>query len=381
MIMDFIECEKAILELIRKYYTDGNVQPADAKTLDDKGFIVERHADALWEAAKSNSEEAMKYGNFIVLFRQAGKPTLRRIKEGSPCKGHKILSKTIKKKDGKWTYKFDKEDLDALKSSDGSFWGDLDLGKLNLLEELQGYVGYGETKEDGEIHLQGVYVFDEAKGFAQRGIGDVIKEIIENNRLDGKSFKDESFFTGDYDMEDLFIYKNGGYKHVLAFLEGLDIEALNKIILDAMEADNDRRLEQFQVNKERLTECEYSLIRHGAQSSYVSYLWSDEGVKELENIYNEYVAETGNKAKNFLAHLEESIVKIGTPLCAIDATGSYILENVEDVVAYYRDRGLLDQIPVYYFINDLKKRIKEEKKFLLDIEEYISKRLVLFFEL
>jgi hypothetical protein len=45
----------------------------------------------------------------IVVFRQTGIDSLQRIKNGNPCKGHALLNKTVKIKNGEKTYICDED--------------------------------------------------------------------------------------------------------------------------------------------------------------------------------------------------------------------------------------------------------------------------------
>lgn len=323
--MNIQECQKIVSDLIDgKYPPKNKFEPCPSYIIEQNGFLLKEHADAISESAKKHS--------LIVVFRQTGKDSLDRIRQGNPCKGHALLNKTVKTKNEKNTYICDKD----------------------VFEKVKGLVGYGHGKNN-ELILDGLYAYENNK-IVQKKIG----EVSLNNSEEMKKF-----FTGDYDMEDLFTTYNGITQRALAATpeEKSAINYMNNSIDRLGKRKND------EISEEDTTLCEYSVIRHGAQSTHISLLLSESGNKELACIIDKAV----EAKKTLMQYLEGKTVFVDCPLCAVDKNGKwYILNNMNEIVSFYRKNEILQYIPFYYFLKDLK---KDNPQKIEEIERYISNLL------
>lgn len=323
--MNIQECKKIVSDLINgKYQKHLKLNTCKTEDLEKNGFLLKEHADAISESAKKHS--------LIVVFRQTGIDSLQRIKNGNPCKGHALLNKTVKIKNGKKTY----------------------ICKNDVFEKVIGLVGYGHGKDD-ELILEGLYAYENNKIVRKK-----IDEVSLNNSEEMKKF-----FTGDYDMEDLFTTYNGITQRALAATpeEKSAINYMNNSIDRLGKRKND------EISEEDTTLCEYSVIRHGAQSTHISLLLSESGNKELACIIDKAV----EAKKTLMQYLEGKTVFVDCPLCAVDKNGEwYILNNMNEIVSFYENNKLIQYIPFYYFLKDLK---KDNPQKIEEIERYISNLL------
>lgn len=323
--MNIQECKEIVSKLINgKYKKNLVLKQITTQEIEQNGFLLKEHADAISESAK--------YHSLIVVFRQTGIDSLQRIKNGNPCKGHALLNKTVKIKNGEKTYICDED----------------------VFKKVKGLVGYGHG-ENGKLILDGLYAY-ENNNIVQKKID----EVSLNNSEEMKKF-----FTGDYDMEDLFTTFNGITQRALAATpeEKSAINYMNNSI------DRLGKRKNNEISEEDTTLCEYSVIRHGAQSTHISLLLSESGNKELACIINK-----ADEAKETLIqYLEGKTVFVDCPLCAVDKKGEwYILNNMNEIVSFYWSNNILQYIPFYYFLKDLKKDNPQE---IEEIERYISKLL------
>ncbi len=306
--MNIQECKEFVSKLINdKYKKDIVLKQITTQEIEQNGFLLKEHADAISESAKHHS--------LIVVFRQTGKDSLDRIRQGNPCKGHALLSKTVKIKNGEKTYICDED----------------------VFKKVKGLVGYGHG-ENGKLILDGLYAY-ENNNIVQKKIG----EVSLNNSEEMKKF-----FTGDYDMEDLFTTYNGITQRALAATpeEKSAINYMNNSIDRLGKRKND------EISEEDTTLCEYSVIRHGAQSTHISLLLSESGNKELACIIDKAV----EAKETLIQYLEGKTVFVDCPLCAVDKKGEwYILNNMNEIVSFYENNKLIQYIPFYYFLKDLKK--------------------------
>lgn len=323
--MNIQECKEFVSKLINdKYKKDIVLKQITTQEIEQNGFLLKEHADAISESAKHHS--------LIVVFRQTGKDSLDRIRQGNPCKGHALLSKTVKIKNGEKTYICDED----------------------VFKKVKGLVGYGHG-ENGKLILDGLYAY-ENNNIVQKKIG----EVSLNNSEEMKKF-----FTGDYDMEDLFTTYNGITQRALAATpeEKSAINYMNNSIDRLGKRKND------EISEEDTTLCEYSVIRHGAQSTHISLLLSESGNKELACIIDKAV----EAKETLIQYLEGKTVFVDCPLCAVDKKGEwYILNNMNEIVSFYENNKLIQYIPFYYFLKDLKKYNPQK---IEEIERYISNLL------
>lgn len=323
--MNIQECKEFVSKLINdKYKKDIVLKQITTQEIEQNGFLLKEHADAISESAKHHS--------LIVVFRQTGKDSLDRIRQGNPCKGHALLSKTVKIKNGEKTYICDED----------------------VFKKVKGLVGYGHG-ENGKLILDGLYAY-ENNNIVQKKIG----EVSLNNSEEMKKF-----FTGDYDMEDLFTTYNGITQRALAATpeEKSAINYMNNSIDRLGKRKND------EISEEDTTLCEYSVIRHGAQSTHISLLLSELGNKELACIIDKAV----EAKETLIQYLEGKTVFVDCPLCAVDKKGEwYILNNMNEIVSFYENNKLIQYIPFYYFLKDLKKYNPQK---IEEIERYISNLL------
>ena len=140
--MNIQECKEFVSELINdKYKKDLVLKQITTQEIEQNGFLLKEHADAISESAKHHS--------LIVVFRQTGKDSLDRIRQGNPCKGHALLSKTVKIKNEKKTY----------------------ICKDDIFNKVKGLVGYGHG-ENGKLILDGLYAY-ENNNIVQKKIDEV----------------------------------------------------------------------------------------------------------------------------------------------------------------------------------------------------------------
>jgi hypothetical protein len=141
------------------------------------------------------------------------------------------------------------------------------------------------------------------------------------------------------------------------------IEAINNALAGTRKA----QITSTSTGK-RNFESPYALVRHGAQTSFISYLLSGAGGAELK---------ISNTAR---IPYEDQVTHIDGPIAVFDSIGkAYILASIAEVYWYYRKNGLLDQIPFYYFFKDLRanypKQIQEHTDTLNGLlSKYVRKQ-------
>jgi hypothetical protein len=320
MTISISEMKANTLQWLKKKYanatTPGVVNDA---TIEQKGFLLARHAAMLRSCCQKNG--------FLVSFRCAGADSLTRIAAGNPCKGHSILSKSIKMKDGLWTY--------SLPSAPHT----------DPLASYKGLVGYA-APSDKQMPptLLGLYGYDEKT----RKPSQIPLKDIQTNQT--------QYYTGDYDMHDL-LKKTGSVQtepwgRILAGTvdEKSAVETLNRAMLGCVQDQNrqqavDAYLRQNKNN--RNYESRYALIRHGAQTNYMSMLLSSAGEEDLRKARNDILARRTLPTPG-VTDIDKNIV-------LFDENGlAYIFDQIGTIYAYYAKMGLLNQIPFYYFFSDLK---------------------------
>lgn len=281
---------------------------ASDKDIANAFFVREKDATAIKTCCSKHK--------LMVSFRSAGKDTLVRLDNGNPCKGHDILDKSIKFKGNAWTY----------------------LGTQAELDKYKGLVGYG----DGDPKtLKGVWALSTSNTKTQA----TIKDLNDNKVSQTKCF------TGDYDMHDLL----GKTGRILATTpeEHSAIEYLNNAML-ATDSSRGTNVTNTKGSK-RNFESPYALIRHGAQTSYMSYLLSNEGKTDLTKALS-----TNPTTK--LPH-QDQVMNIDANIVMFSSDGkAYILNSIEKIYVFYKNNGLLNQIPFYYFFADLQTKYPANKK-------------------
>lgn len=330
--------KKSVLAMIKEVYGDTKpAKPTSDAAIQKAGYVRDQDAKQIRHACSKFKLTAS--------FREAGLLTLQRIDDGNPCKGHDVMHKSIKLRGGsKPTYVADKD----------------------VFKELQGLVGVPEGSGDPP-KLWGIWIAEEVNGKSKA----VQKELSEFMSL-GKEEK-EAFllkgFTGDYDMHDLI--KDFG-KQVVRIPAGTPeeeaaIEHLNKAMLKA----DPKRFEKVKADKpSRLRESNYALIRHGAQTSYYSYLL---GAGAWELTSGKVKAEKSKDGK-YLIPDQEKIANISSDICVFNPEGeAYILKDEGQIYKYYEEHKLLEQIPFYFFFEPLvKKHGKDLQPFIKKITKYLT---------
>ena len=143
-------------------------------------------------------------------------------------------------------------------------------------------------------------------------------------------------------MHDLLKCNGGKYERILAGTVD-EKSAIDELVFKMLEEDEDRFTKTKSI-KERWFKSEYSPIRHGAQTSYISYLLTTEGNKDLGKI---------DLSTNKLP-LEGQVTTISNKIIMYDEKGdAYLLKNLDEIYSYYCKHKLLDQIPFYFFFSDL----------------------------
>ncbi|MCX4029565.1 hypothetical protein H0A36_03905 [Endozoicomonas sp. SM1973] len=230
------DMKKDVLKIMKAAYEKASYNKIEDKEIYEKGFLLENHATSVREACE-------KY-NLQVSFRAAGMDTLERISKGNPCKGHTIMDKSIKKKNGLWTYSADEK----------------------LLNRYKGLVGYPEknTAVNGP-KLGGIWKLN-SKGQEQIPVGDLNK------------YEETQFFTGDYDMHDL-LKEN---KRILAGTPD-ESSTINSLLVKMNEGSK-TKIKDTEAVRGRWFNSQYAWIRHGAQTSFISYLLDQNSIEEMKEI-------------------------------------------------------------------------------------------------
>ncbi|OJJ17617.1 hypothetical protein BKI52_27535 [marine bacterium AO1-C] len=316
---------------LEKYVaTDMKLSPSDNATIEQQGYVLQEHASIIRETCQKR--------NIAVSFRNSGQYTLQRMREGNPCKGHDILDKTIKES--------------PFKKLLGPEKGQEQFEKY---QQLSGLVANGLGKTSAPTELWG---FDSKTGQN--------KKIPINTAGGGAALEDPSLlkeiYTGDYDLHDFL--KDGQRS-----LDTSEIEIFNQRLLNA-DPQRKKNVEKTS-SRGRTLESPYSPVRHGAQTSFVSFLLGEEGSKEIK------------------MPEEETILPFENAVLNIDDTGivffnekgqAYILDSFEKIYHYYSKKkltdgkSLLDQVPFYFFFRALRKtKFNEEQVFDQQTGQFINK--------
>ncbi|WP_062061684.1 hypothetical protein [Aquimarina longa] len=256
------------------------------KIVETTGFLLETHY--------TNIQDFCTKNNVIVTFRNSGAHTLERIKNGNPCKGHDVMDKSIKEKGTGYTYKIDATQFNTLKGLVGV------KGTVNPAPQPPNLAGLW-TLQDGKSTKTPI------DASLDLGLG----------------------FTGDYDMHDLLKDKT----RLLATTP--DERSLISNLSFALLKDDPRTAKTSEFSG-RIQDAPYSCIRHGAQTSFLSYLLANQ-------------AEIKKGAEGDLLPYENSILNIDTNLCGITPDGAYIMDSIEKIYTFYANYTILSEIPVYYF--------------------------------
>lgn len=368
--MNIREIKTRVHEMLdATYRNEADAKPVDnIVRIEEEGFL--RVQDAV-QIAKTCTDKQL-----FVSFRAAGRATLDKINKGCPCKGHKIMDKSIKESGGRWTYIAPVNPL-------------LGATPEAVLASLKGFVGhpYIPRNEDGSVdfesadrppvriyrpdgtvdrviyHLDGIYVLPQA-------VDPKAKSACEFAILDAATITDQALnlaYTGDYDMHDL-IWK--GVRPSANSPEELSsIDYLNSAILKK----DVNRAENVKLGKsERYHKSPYALIRHGAQTAFFDYLTTDKGEAELKEKLEENLRAIGTE--NYVSRLPfgNLVVKIDEHIAMFDDKGkAYLLNGVGAVYNFYLRHKLLDQIPFYNFFEALH-GITAYKKEIEEFAAYIN---------
>lgn len=294
--MKINDIKVATLILMRKKYSITTYNEITDSAIEAQGLIQKDHANTIRACCIKNK--------YKVSFRAAGVDTISRIKDGNPCKGHNILDKSIKIKSGAWTY-----------IAPSGFY----------LETYNGLVGESISKSDNT--LDSIWKYNSSN--ISKPLADKRDSIASNLTI---------YYTGDYDMHDLL----ANNKRILANTpdEGSTIGALNNSIY-SFEAIRKAKITDSSL---RTYKSEYALIRHGAQTNFMSYLLCASGSSDLVIPEIARIPSQGQ-----VTTIDDNIVffdKLGK---------AYQLDSLAKVYSFYAKNNLLDQIPFYYFFDDLTK--------------------------
>jgi hypothetical protein len=313
--------KKEVMEMMEKKYSSPPKPPQNAtdEDIEKKGFMRASHAAAVRKCCGEHG--------LFVSFREAGKDTIDRIKAGNPCKGSSIANKTVKYVVGSgWNY-------------------EAPHGDVNELIRFRGLAGFSYPLSRT---LAGVWALSD-EGTEEKIPLDALNALKDQRRC----------FTGDYDIHDLV-------KRNLRILAGTpderdSIGLLNSAILDA---DLERKTK---AEKGRGFHAAYSLVRHGAQTSFMDYLLGIGQTGDLRKFPD---------AKTVRLSVAGKILTIAKNIVMFEDNGrACILNSIARIYQYYKDHGLIEQIPFYYFFNDLRNiRENEERlnEFAADINRILS---------
>lgn len=308
--------------MLRKYGSVAvTLTPATDEQIAGKYYVREKDAAAIRTVCTRSG--------YSVSFRTAGQHTLGRIDAGNPCKGHTIMTKSIKEKGNAYTY-----------------------SNLNSDEftKLKGLVGF---PLDGVPEVPVLdYVWKITGKNGQDHLDTKVTALANTDRT--------VYFTGDYDMHDLLKTSGGRTDRILPSVdEEAAIDAINKAILAVDTARQTKVTASLTDTPDvRVRNSQYALIRHGAQTSFLSYLLGPGGAE----LKPDPKAPPGSPAR---IPLEAAVNNIDASICIFDALGNaYILEGVAAIYKYYAANNLLDQISFYYFFNDLRKNNVENDRVL-----------------
>lgn len=224
--------------------------------------------------------EVTKKKNFAVSFRDAGKYSLDKLAAGAGAKGHKILEKTIKPSSvGEEFEKYCEDQKKAAESQSKNPETNpetlfKDYIKITYIEGIEGLVAHWENGEVVGLYLttKGKRYFEGIDSFRDRieYYNDVpvlcIKGLSSKEMLfpkksgevptsDDNSNWETYFFTGDYDMHDL--YNRIGQGSTIPS-DSEDERMHIRYLRDAMSGG------------EKI-ESEYMKIQHGPQVSYIAH--------------------------------------------------------------------------------------------------------------
>lgn len=294
--MKIKDIRENVLKMMEATYNPKTVfTPSTDQEIEENFFLRKDDAKAIRRSCERH--------RFIVSFRKAGQHTLSRIAAGNPCKGHDILNKSIKEKGKGFTY-------------------DIDHTTFN---NLKGLIGYSEVNRS---ELKGLWKCKNNKSTK------VSLDIVNEE----KEFS--NYFTGDYDMHDLI--KNNNRIIAATIDEKSAIDQLNNALLSTDE-NRMENLKKHLNENQRTYDSSYALIRHGAQTSFISYLLSEEGKGDLE------IPTTARLP------LEGSVTTIDPDIVVFTPNGeAFILKSISEVYNFYKKFDLLHQIPFYNFFADLK---------------------------
>lgn len=349
-VKNFREAKEAMKGLLEKCYatapspsiaslTDGEVE--------EKGFMRAQDAEQVRKVASKDG--------YYVSFRVAGANTLKRIAGGNPCKGHNIMDKSIKQTDrpnaGDWSY----------------------ILSANDKKIFEGLVGQPKDKTIKPSQLSGIWALQMPvsldKDLKKRKTTDAVLTLEEARKQIGYCY------TGDYDMHDLMNAK--GARIVPETIdERAAIDQLNRNLLkndlprwhsalrdlknkgilskDLMPYPKATDVLPEPVLKEvvgNYVKSSYALIRHGAQTSYMDFMFSDPDKKELIKMNNKALKDNLSMVLD-----EHPVITIDPHIVMFTLRGeAYELKGLSQIYTFYKKEDLLNNIPFYYFFGALDK--------------------------
>lgn len=375
--MRYREAATDMLELMKRTYEPKlkKVRLKEVKLdhldrLEEEGFILAK------DAKKILDSKMMKSGDVVVTFRVAGKYTLKKAALGCAFKGHDIMDKTIKKKNsGDWNYthklvktgenkaitKITGDEYNQLEGLVGQLADNNEVKKIlaeNKTNEVDKVLEKNKTNEVKKV-LEGVWGLEEITDNTDEKkrklinklytVSDAIKKVEEK--------KYQELYTGDYDLHDLLVRRN---QHWSRPLSGVDANSWIDRIARVFGAKPPTTRSGTQA---RAYKSKYSVVRHGPQTNFISYLLTEP--KELgkllpsEEIYEQI--KKGQENENFLLPLEKSVTKIDVPILVLGpGSCARIARTVPEVYKLYTDiQEAPPLVPPYYFIQDMQEKCKD----------------------
>lgn len=237
-------------------------------------FISEKHIKGL--------EQVMNDCHLVVAFRSAGAYTLEKLDNRAAAKPHSILAKSIKPSELGLSGDFPSL---SLSQADKSIVQRDPQGTAKRF--LCGLVGYRDI--DGKV--TGVYLSRKGqKFFRDETVTDkngasyvsfhnteaLIERIVSMLAEEEKPlFCAPNFVTGDYDLHEIQILKQGRLVHIDADSQE---EAL---YLQLLSLGSMGKYEGNQAYFPQFTPSEHSPIQHGAQDNYLKHMFLSEQDEEL----------------------------------------------------------------------------------------------------
>lgn len=304
-----------------------------------------------WAAAKSTS----------ISFRSAGNDTLRCLERGAGAKPHKILDKSLKRKNPENPSDEDKENNAIVDAFFNGFSSDDKKDAENL---LMGLVGHWNKREAGGTEVDGLFLTELGKeelsrsGLKIAGADTPTPYLLladaEQKKALMKFFMDlpgsemyklyrfsRLFFSGDYDTHDLLqVNSPVASSSDMMLLESLRRDMLGCRIayltkwygMTQADIDEEKKKER---EKDGIIESDYCRIQHGPQFNYTAQM-ANENLKSVLN-YIKTPSEDGLKNLNGLVY---KVMYTSLPVMACDSGNEWVtLTTMAQLEDYYKDRG------------------------------------------